>query len=621
VGLEGLDLDSLRAMDEPELAALSADIRQFLVESVGATGGHLGSNLGVVELTLAIHRVFDSPRQAVVWDTGHQAYVHKLVTGRARDFPGLRQAGGLSGYPNRTESAHDLVENSHASTSLSYAYGLARARQLHGDHHPVVAVIGDGALTGGLAYEALNNIGTYRTPVVVILNDNGRSYAPTVTRLSDAGPRSLSRPPAAAFFESLGLTYRGPVDGHDIGKLEQELQSLAAGPLPAVLHVHTDKGRGYGPAEADDDKRLHDIGPFDPATGTPTQPGVCSYTQAFTAALLDEAELHPELVALTAAMPGPTGLSAFRDRYPDRFFDVGIAEQHAVTTAAGMAMGGLRPVVAIYSTFLNRAWDQIYHDVGLHRLPVIFCIDRAGITGEDGPSHHGLLDLALLSKVPGMTVLAPSCYEEVPAMLRQALAITSGPVAIRWPKGEARRAAAGIGAGMGAVGTGLAAVGTGLAATGTGLGATGTGLGAARLRSGTDVCLLGVGKLVAACQEAAELLAEAGVDATVWDVRVASPLDPAMIDDAGRHRLVLTAEDGVIEGGVGSLVSGALTRSAGMARQAGRAGSPRAVSCGVPLAYLPHGRADDILASLGLDGAGLCATVLHTLEWEECPPA
>jgi 1-deoxy-D-xylulose-5-phosphate synthase len=593
VRLDGLDLDTLRVMHQPELVALSADIRQFLVESVGATGGHLGSNLGVVELTLAIHRVFDSPRHAVVWDTGHQAYVHKLVTGRAGAFPRLRQAGGLSGYPNRAESAHDLVENSHASTSLSYAYGLARARQLQGDHQPVVAVIGDGALTGGLAYEALNNIGTYRTPVVVILNDNGRSYAPTVTRLSDAGPRSMSRPPAAAFFEALGLTYRGPVDGHDIEKMEQELESLAAGPLPAVLHVHTDKGRGYGPAEDDDDKRLHDIGPFDPSTGIPTQPGGATYTQAFTSALLDEAEIHPELVALTAAMPGPTGLSAFRDRYPDRFFDVGIAEQHAVTTAAGMAMGGLRPVVAIYSTFLNRAWDQIYHDVGLHRLPVIFCIDRAGITGDDGPSHHGLLDLALLSKVPGMTVLAPSSYEEVPAMLHQALAITSGPVAIRWPKGAAHRAATCPDSGL----------------------AAGGGLTATRLRSGTDVCLLGVGKLVAACQQAADLLAEAGIDATVWDVRVVSPLDPAMIDDAGRHRLVLTAEDGVVEGGVGSTVSGALARSARTARP------PRAVACGVPLTYLPHGRADDILAELGLDGAGLCATVLQTLESEGPPPA
>jgi 1-deoxy-D-xylulose-5-phosphate synthase len=578
--LDRLDLASLRAMDGPELVELAAVIRRFLVHSVSETGGHLGSNLGIVELTLALHRVFDSPGDALVWDTGHQAYVHKLVTGRAGAFGQLRQPGGLSGYPNRLESDHDLVENSHASTALSYAYGLARARQLCHDDRPVVAVVGDGALTGGLAYEALNNIGTTGTRVVIVVNDNGRSYAPTVSRLTTAGDHGVSTTRVVApFFEALGLAYEGPVDGHDVTGLECALRTVAERSGPVVLHVHTTKGHGYPPAEDDEDKCLHDIGPFDPATGIATKKAGTglSYTQAFTAALLAEAEVRPEVVAITAAMPGPTGLAPFRDRYPDRFFDVGIAEQHAVTAAAGMAMGGLRPVVAIYSTFLNRAWDQIYYDVGLHRLPVVFCIDRAGVTGDDGPSHHGLLDLALLTKVPGMTVFAPATYDEVAVMLHEALAITSGPVAIRWPKTEAARGEV-----------------------------TGSGTTARRIRVGSDVCLLGVGKQVAACEQAADLLAAAGVDATVWDVRVASPLAPDMVNDARRHKVVLTAEDGVVEGGVGALVASAL------ARQTGTDG-PALVACGVPVAYVPHGRPTDILSQLGLDGRGLCAAALDAL--------
>ncbi len=494
---------------------------------------------------------------------------------------------------------------------MSYAYGLARARRLCGDDRPVVAVVGDGALTGGLAYEALNNIGMTGTPVLIIVNDNGRSYAPTVSRLStagrapgqaagkgtldqvaddadDAAVSSITHAAEGApdqtalvapFFEALGLAYEGPVDGHDVARLERALRAVAGRPGPVVLHVHTTKGRGYAPAEDDEDKCLHDIGPFDPATGIATKkPGAGpSYTHAFTAALLAEAEARPEVVAITAAMPGPTGLAPFRDRYPDRFFDVGIAEQHAVTAAAGMAMGGLRPVVAIYSTFLNRAWDQVYYDVGLHRLPVVFCIDRAGVTGEDGPSHHGLLDLALLTKVPGMTVFAPATYDEVAVMLREALTITSGPVAIRWPKTEAARGAV-----------------------------TGIGVSGRRIRVGTDVCLLGVGKQVAACEQAADLLAAAGVDATVWDVRVATPLDPDMVNDARRHSVVVTAEDGVVEGGVGALVASAL------AARSGRDGSAL-VARGVPVAYVPHGHPADILSQLGLDGPGLCATALDAL--------
>jgi len=592
--LSWLSPDAIRSLDRPALDRLADDLRRFLIGAVSETGGHLGSNLGAVELTLALHRVFDSPADRIVWDTGHQAYVHKIVTGRAADFCGLRQAGGLSGYPNRDESAHDVVENSHASTALSYADGLARALRIRagsGGRH-VVAVVGDGALTGGLAYEALNNIGAAGTPVVVVLNDNGRSYSPTVSRLTtapwEAGDSGAARRTPGAFFGALGLRYVGPVDGHDVDALDGALRGAAGCGGPVVVHVHTVKGKGYRPAEDDPEKCLHDVGPFDPATGSPRvgRRGA-TYTEAFGTALVAEAERRPEVVAVTAAMAGPTGLLPFAGRFPDRFVDVGIAEQHAVTAAAGMAMGGLRPVVAIYSTFLNRAWDQLYYDVGLHRLPVVFCIDRAGVTGDDGPSHHGLLDLALLTKVPGMTVLVPSCYDDVAVMLAQALDITDGPVAIRWPKTEARTG--------GCPGRGL-----------TGRLLRTAGAETAPAPVGRRVCLLGVGKMVAACEDAAEALAACGVEATVWDVRVASPLDRVMLADAADHDLVVTAEDGVVEGGVGATAATALHR---MARDAGSPAVP-VITRGLPVSYLPHGNAGDILAAHGLDGAGLARTVL-----------
>ncbi len=638
IELSDLSPAAVRGLDRAGLDRLAAELRRFLVETVAETGGHLGSNLGAVELTLALHRVFDSPTDRLVWDTGHQAYVHKVLTGRADDFAHLRRAGGLSGYPNRTESAHDIVENSHASTALSYADGLARAdalnSQLAGDLHGasgaltgvpsavvaerpsgrrrVVAVIGDGALTGGLAYEALSNIGTAGTAVVIVLNDNGRSYSPTVSRLTTAaagegasrlggasgvgeagrlgeaggevrhGTADQADRTPGSFFGALGLRYCGPVDGHDVDAVEDALRWAARCAGPVVVHVHTVKGQGYLPAETDAEKRLHDVGPFDVATGRPKlELPPPTYTEAFGTALIAEAERRPNVVAITAAMAGPTGLLPFARRFPDRFVDVGIAEQHAVAAAAGMAIGGLRPVVAIYSTFLNRAWDQLYYDVGLHRLPVVFCIDRAGVTGDDGPSHHGLLDLALLTKVPGMTVFAPSCYDDVAEMLRHALDITDGPVAIRWPKTAARVGGS------------------------PGHGATGRLL---RYGAGRQVCLLGLGKLVGACEDAAERLADRGIDASVWDVRVASPLDDVMLDDAFDHRLVVTAEDGITDGGVGSMVAAALRRRA-------RAGSPApsVVTCGLPLAYLPHGKADEILAAHRLDGAGLAEDALRAL--------
>ncbi len=562
-GIEGPA--DLRDLGPDELEVLADEIRERLIDTVAATGGHLGSNLGAVELTLALHRVFDSPADALIWDTGHQAYVHKMVTGRHRDFGGLRQRDGLSGYPNRAESPHDLVENSHASTALGYASGLALGRRHRGDRGAVVAVVGDGSLTGGVAYEALNNIGCAQLPVIVVLNDNGRSYAPTVTRLT--GPAGSAR----SFFGSLGLHYLGPVDGHDVGAVEAALETVRTATSPVVVHVLTCKGRGYRPAEDDPVKCMHDTAPFDPSTGAGVGARRPGYTDAFAEAMVRIGE-RDDVFAITAAMPSSTGLAPFAERYPDRFIDVGIAEQQAVTAAAGLAMAGARPVVAVYSTFLNRAWDQVYYDVGLHGLPVVFCIDRAGITGDDGASHHGVLDLALLTKVPGMTVLAPSSFQELEPMLRHALNL-DGPVAIRWPKGTARQVAGGE---------------------------VGRGLRARRLRQGGDLCLLAVGKMVGVAEEAAQLLTGRGLEAEVWDVRCARPLDDAMLAAAAQHRMVLTLEDGIAEGGVGWRIADALGD-----------GRPVPTVLGIPTRYLPHGKPDQLLADLGLDAAGVAATAVE----------
>ncbi|MDP2291222.1 MAG: 1-deoxy-D-xylulose-5-phosphate synthase [Actinomycetota bacterium] len=634
----------LRELSYAELSDLAGEVRDFIVQAVAENAGHLGSNLGAVELTLALHRVFDSPTDAILWDTGHQAYVHKMVTGRQASFESLRQAGGLSGYPNREESPHDYIENSHASTVLSYAYGLAVARDAGTDsHRHIVAVIGDGSMTGGMAYEALNNIGHSNQRVIIVLNDNGRSYAPTISNLT-AGPtireeaiadhpslpdriteklshsltnirlnpvyvrrqrrleqflrdlpyvgpqaekgveafkaavREFLQPPS--FFEALGVRYVGPVDGHDVEALEHSLRNAielsAEGPI--VVHVLTQKGRGYSPAEDDDEKHLHDAPVFDPMVGPPPAV-VTGYTQAFAEGIIKEAEADPRVVAITAAMAGPTGLLPFQARFPDRFFDVGIAEQHAVTGAAGMAMGGLRPVVAIYSTFLNRAWDQVVYDVAMHRLPVVFCLDRAGITGPDGASHHGMYDMALLAKVPGMRVLAPSSAEELQAMLHESIALADeGPVAIRWPRGAAVHVSEHE---------------------------VGTGLLARRTREGDGtVALLAVGKMLADAQKAAELLAASGIDATVWDVRSCAPLDPAMITDAARHGGVVTIEDGIRDGGIGMTIADQV--------RAVSAAVPVKV-LGLPARFIPQGSADRILSQLGLDAPGIATAARDLL--------
>ncbi len=640
---------NLRALSIEELDELAGEIRDFIVLAVAENSGHLGSNLGAVELTLAVHRVFESPTDAILWDTGHQAYVHKLVTGRRSGFAQLRQTGGLSGYPSREESRHDYIENSHASTVLSYAYGMAVARDAGTDpHRHIVAVIGDGSMTGGMAYEALNNLGHSQRRVIIVLNDNGRSYAPTVSNLTAPRPIETPEPPAdeeenkrvtarigdwmshrltnirlnptyvrrqrrlegflrdvpvvgspaeraveaikaavreflqpPSFFEALGVRYVGPVDGHDIAALEQALNNAielsAEGPI--VVHVLTQKGRGYPPAEDDDEKHLHDAPVFDPVTGPPKAVPT-GYTQAFAEAIIKEAEAEPRLVAITAAMPGPTGLLPFEARFPDRFFDVGIAEQHAVTGAAGMAMGGLRPVVAIYSTFLNRAWDQVVYDVALHRLPVIFCLDRAGITGPDGPSHHGVYDLAMLSRVPGMRVLAPSSVQELQQMLHDAMTLAdAGPVAIRYPRGHARQ---------------------------VGEHEIGSGLRGRLVRPATgppeaSVCVLAIGKLLAAAEKAAETLAAEGVDVAVWDVRSCAPLDDGMLAAAATHRAVVTAEDGVREGGIGMTIAD---------RIGAMAPAVPVHALGIPARFIPHSASpDQILGQLGLDADGIARTI------------
>ena len=631
----------VKSLSLEQCSALAEEMRAFIVDAVTRTGGHLGSNLGSVEVTIALHRVFDSPSDVLLFDTGHQAYGHKLLTGRARGFARLRQEGGLSGYPNRAESVHDVIENSHASTALSYAHGIATALRARGEEQArhVVALVGDGALTGGPAYEALNNLGSSGSRVCIVLNDNGRSYAPTVSKLSESltqlrmspsygalksrvakvldeipglGPlagqtlrsltaalRELVEP--HVFFEALGIRYLGPINGHDVGGVEQGLLRAAAYPGPIVLHVLTRKGKGYAPAEADEVQCLHDMkaaegrgheGSGHDAWGHESRDSgalsvgprslEASYTEAFSRALLAEAERDDRLVAITAAMPGPTGLLPFEARYPDRFVDVGIAEAHAMAAAAGMAFAGLHPVVAIYSTFLSRCFDQENLDVGLHGAPVVICADRAGITGDDGPSHHGIHDLVLGLSVPDLAIFAPSEPAEIAPMLSAALELRR-PALIRYPKTPCAER----------------------------LGAPGAGLSSRRLRSGDGaVVIVGVGKLAHACLEAAGLLGLEGVEATVYDQRVVRPVPPELLEACLGARLVVTAEDGLVLGGAGQHLAASLDA------EAERRGvpTPACLHLGVPARYIPHGKPDVILARLGLDAHGIAAATLRRIE-------
>ena len=606
-----------------ELDELSEEIRQFIIEAVttNPTGGHLGSNLGVVELTLALHRVFESPKDILLWDTGHQAYVHKLLTGRRYGFKNLRQRGGLSGYPNRSESEHDWIESSHASTALSYAHGLSVALQQrkeligHGGKRHVVAIVGDGSLTGGMAYEALNNLGHSNQRVVIVLNDNGRSYAPTISKLSESltalrlnktyltmrgrlrrtvphlpkvgkaaylgidGLTSVVREMVTphTFFENLGVRYIGPIDGHDIESMENTLKSASEWDGPILVHVLTTKGLGYEPA-IDDHLKMHDYKL--PPRHDDEEVAPQSFSQAFSDSLVALASADERVMAITAAMAGPTGLLNFQEQFPDRFLDVGIAEQHAVTAAAGMAMGGMRPVVAIYSTFFSRAFDQAHLDVGLLNLPVVFVFDRAGITGDDGPSHHGLLDIALCLAIPNMTVFAPSTAEEVPGMLATALSMST-PTALRFPKTLPKPFD----------------------------GKVGDGLEAREVRRGDgSLCVLAVGKMAPAAYKALELMGEEASRVTLYDVRVLPP-DATMIDDALSHERVVSVEDGTRHGGAGTLMVSALrSRAQDLARP-----FPTTRILGTPRAYLEQHRPDKLLAELGLDPEGLAAAFTRLL--------
>jgi 1-deoxy-D-xylulose-5-phosphate synthase len=597
----------LQHLSQPQLADLASEIRQFLIHKVAATGGHLGPNLGVVELTLALHRVFDSPHDPIIFDTGHQAYVHKMLTGRSPDFDTLRTKGGLSGYPSRTESEHDWVESSHASPALSYADGLAKAFELTGHRNrTVVAVVGDGALTGGMCWEALNNIATARRPVVIVVNDNGRSYAPTIggfanhlaaLRLQPGYEKALEKGRGAMrgmpvigelfyhvmhsvkagvkdalapqqLFTDLELKYVGPVDGHDENAVEFALRGARGFGGPVIVHVVTRKGMGYGPAENDTDEQMHTCGVIDPLTGHATKVPGPGWTGTFSDALIEYAAKRRDVVAVTAAMPGPTGLTPFGQRFPDRMFDVGIAEQHAMTSAAGLAMGGLHPVVALYSTFLNRAFDQIMMDVALHKLPVTLVLDRAGITGPDGASHNGMWDLSILGIVPGMRVAAPRDATRLREELGEALDVDDGPTAIRFPKGDvgvdipALQRRSGIDV--------LAVPSDGLAA---------------------DVLLVAVGAFAAMALAVAERLHNQGIGVTVIDPRWVLPVSDSVGELARTHKLVVTLEDNGCSGGVGSAVSAALRRA------------EIDVPCrdvGLPQRFYDHSSRSEVLAEAGL---------------------
>ena len=607
----------LRRLDQAHLTRLAEEGRAFLVEQTSRSGGHLSPNLGVVELTFAMHRVFDSPKDAIVWDTGHQAYVHKIVTGRAKDFARLRQAGGLSGYPSRKESEHDLVENSHASTSLSYALGIAEARLRKGVGGHVVAVIGDGALTGGMAYEALNQVAHLQPPnLIIVINDNGRSYAPTVGGLArhlsqlrvdpryerikeeisrllrdlplvgstadqaayrvKEGLKQLLQP--STIFESLGIKYAGQVDGHDELALEEVLSRAKRLREPVVVHVVTEKGHGYGPAVEDEVDKLHGVSAFDPLTGR-ARTTELTYTDVFGEALMTAATRRPEVCAITAAMASSTGLLNFAKEFPDRFFDVGICEQHAVTFAAGLALAGMHPVVCIYSTFLARAFDQTIMDVALHKLPVVFVIDRAGVTGPDGSSHHGVFDLSYLRLIPNLKVAAPADATELCALLETALA-SDGPIAIRYPKGPVPSTPE-------------------LPVEPLPIGRW------EELRKGSDAVIFAVGRMVEVAKEAAERLDVQKISCTVVNARWIKPVDPRIVDWARRHPVAVTVEDNVGTGGFGGAVLEALAPH-------GLAGRVRLLA--LPDAFLPHGKASDILREHGLDAAGIAEAVYKAVK-------
>ncbi|WP_225729601.1 MULTISPECIES: 1-deoxy-D-xylulose-5-phosphate synthase [unclassified Nocardia] len=565
--------EDLRRLPADLLPALADRIRELIIDTVLGAGGHLGPNLGVVELTIALHRVFESPRETILFDIGHQAYAHKILTGRRDGFVrGLRRPGGLSGYPSRNESAHDVIENSHASAALGYADGIAKARALQGCRdRAVVAVVGDGALTGGMAYEALNNIGAApHRPVIVVLNDNGLSYSPTTGAIADHLARLRDgRAVGPNLFEQLGFAYLGPVDGHDIGALESALRRAKRLGGPALVHAVTVKGKGYPPARADAE-RMHSTG----ARGGSAAKSV-AWTDIFADELVRIGAERADVVAITAAMPEPTGLARFAERFPQRCYDVGIAEQHAVASAAGLATAGLHPVVAIYSTFLNRAFDQLLLDVALHRLPVTLVLDRAGVTGPDGPSHHGMWDLSLFATVPGIRVAAPRDAARLRELVGEAIADWRGPTAVRFPK---------------------ASVGHDIPAL-----ERDGGLDVLHRADGRDVLLVAIGPLAGPCLDVAARLRELGIDASVVDPRWVLPISERLVAAAGCHRLVVVAEDNTRAGGIGAALTRALA-------EAGQRVPVHAL--GLPHRFLEQGNRSELLAAAGLTPGSILSAVL-----------
>jgi 1-deoxy-D-xylulose-5-phosphate synthase len=602
--------DELRAMSHDQLNELAADIREFLIEKVSRTGGHLGPNLGVVELTIAIHRVFQSPRDIVLFDTGHQSYVHKILTGRADQFDLLRQRDGISGYPNRRESDHDVIENSHASTALSWADGVSRGFSLTGqpDRH-VVAVVGDGALTGGMSWEALNNLSPESDRnLVIVVNDNERSYSPTIgglatylttlraskeyERILSRGKRMLHNTPLVGkyvygtlhgikkgmkdmlapqgMFEDLGFKYLGPIDGHDIEAMEKTLQMAKEFGSPVIVHAITEKGRGYKPALEDMAEKFHAVGIVDPATGKPLKASATSWTNVFSDEITQIGSENPDVVAITAAMLGPTGLDKFAAKYPDRTIDVGIAEQHAVTSAAGLAYAGVHPVIAIYSTFLNRAFDQLLLDVALHNAGVTFVLDRAGITGDDGPSHHGIWDLALTGIVPHMHVGAPRDGARLKELLRQCIAIHNAPSMIRFPKG--------------AIPTDIPAL------------ERVSGIDVLHRGQSKQVLVISVGSMAAMALEVAQLAHQQSIEITVIDPLWVKPISSNVTALCAEYDTIVVMEDGIKHAGIASTISEAL----------GQQGSNRIVhSIGIPLEFIEHSKRNEILHDLEITPAAI----------------
>lgn len=595
----------LAKLDFQELSELSSEIRAFLIEKVSKSGGHLGPNLGVVELTVALHRVFESPKDVILFDTGHQSYVHKMLTGRIAGFEKLRQRGGIAGYPNRAESEHDVIENSHASTALSWADGIARGFLIRGEKdRTVVAVVGDGALTGGMSWEALNNIAaTEDLKLVIVVNDNTRSYSPTIGGLAahlstlratqgyekflDWGKGVLEKTPVVGhpiyetlhgmkkgikdivapqgMFEDLGLKYLGPINGHNIEELENTLERAKKFAAPVIVHVITEKGRGHGPAVNDEAEKFHAVGIVDPETGTPLAKSSTSWTSVFSDALIELGRERRDLVAITAAMLGPTGLDAFQKEFPDRTIDVGIAEQHATTAAAGMAFTGLHPVVAVYSTFLNRAFDQLLLDVALHKAGVTFVLDRSGITGDDGPSHNGMWDLALTGIVPTLAVAAPRDGARLRETLREAIEINDRPTLLRFPKG--------------AVQSDIPAF------------ERRDGIDVLYRGESADVLIISIGAMAQVAVEAASQAYREGVGVTVIDPRWVKPLPTSLITMAQRYKSVVVIEDGIKHGGIGSTIS-EMFREAGL--------NIPIQSIGVPLQFFEHGKRNQILEEIGI---------------------